>query len=281
MSWRASAAGTAGPAACQPPLSAKMPATPGRAQPAASIGVPDTPKAAAVSPVTPQPRPAGVAARARAVDRRVHAVPVPSLAPPPLVSAMRRPPGPAASASGALARPGLTGPDGDQVAPSSLVAASGENVRSWLGRNPVTSDPPPDPATTRPSATPGGVASRQPAVPAGRTNSSQKLSCRAAGPPISTTAHPAPVAPANEEASGGGAAGAATCAELLAGVLPQPAIKAPAASRHETAVIRPAAGCALRPVVLLGLLVLAGRVDLLAACGAPRRLRVDVPSGAS
>src|SRR5215469_15243094 len=211
MSWRASAAGTAGPAACQPPLSAKMPATPGRAQPAASIGVPDTPKAAAVSPVTPQPRPAGVAARARAVDRRVHAVPVPSLAPPPLVSAMRRPPGPAASASGALARPGLTGPDGDQVAPPSLVAASGENVRSWLGRNPVTSGRPPAPATTRPplSATPAGVAARQPAPPAGRTNSSQKLLCCAAGPPVFTTAHPAPVTPANEVASGGGAAGAA------------------------------------------------------------------------
>src|SRR5215470_10011824 len=188
MSWRASAAGTAGPAACQPPpLSAKMPATPGRAQPAASIGAPDTPKAAAVSPVTPQARPAGVAARARALDRRVQAAPVPSSAPPPLVRAMSRPPGPAASASGALARPGLTGPDGDQVAPPSLVAASGENVRSWLGRNPVTSEPPPAPATTRPplSATPGGDASQQRAPPEGRTNSAQKLSCCAAGRPNS------------------------------------------------------------------------------------------------
>jgi hypothetical protein len=70
------------------------------------------------------------------------------------------------------------------------------------------------------------------------------------------------VAPANEVASGGAAAGAAARAGLLAGVLPQPAIRAPAASRHQTAVTRPAEVRAVRPVVLAGLQLLKGLLVL-------------------
>ena len=178
-----------------------MPAKAGRPQPVPSTGAPARPNATAVRPVTWQGWAAGVAASARAVVRRVHAAPPgwPSSA-PPLVSAMRWPADPAASASGTSARPGFTGPAVDQLAPLSLVAASGENVRSWLGRNPVSSDAPPVDAATRPplSATPAGVTSRQAAEPAGRVNISQKFSSWAAEPPISTTAQPVPVPSAND-----------------------------------------------------------------------------------
>src|SRR5580704_6711036 len=114
----------AGPAACQlPPCSAKMPAVPGRLQPPASIGTSARAKVAAVRPVSPQSCPAGVAIIVWALARRVHVFPVlePSSAVPPLVSAMSWPPEPEASALGASARPGVTGPAADQLAPSSLV----------------------------------------------------------------------------------------------------------------------------------------------------------------
>src|ERR1700742_3354325 len=104
MSWPASDRGTAGPAACQlPPRSVKTPAVPGRLQLPASIGSVAGPKAAAVKPVSPQACPAAVRVTARTLASRVHLVPllVPSSAAPPLVSAMRRPPGPEASAAGA------------------------------------------------------------------------------------------------------------------------------------------------------------------------------------
>src|SRR3984885_6184448 len=157
------AAARRGPVACQVPLvSAKRPATPGRAQVAASMGTPAGLNAAPVRPVTPQARPAGVAARVLAVIRRVQLAPRRWLSSaPPLVSALSRPPGPAASASGTSARPGSTGPAADQDAPLLVLVASGENVRSWLGRKPVSSGPAGVPATTRPplSATPAGVAS--------------------------------------------------------------------------------------------------------------------------
>jgi hypothetical protein len=67
---------------------------------------------AAVKPVSPQACPAAVRVTARTLASRVHLAPVPGLssAVPPLVRAMSRPPGPEASASGASARPGLTGP---------------------------------------------------------------------------------------------------------------------------------------------------------------------------
>ena len=112
------------------------------------------------------------------------------------------------------------------------MAASGENVRSWLGRNPVSSDAPPVDAATRPplSATPAGVTSRQAAEPAGRVNISQKFSSWAAEPPISTTAQPVPVPSANDVCNGGAAAGTAGTDGLAAGALPQPA-RAAAVSR--------------------------------------------------
>ena len=61
---------------------------------------------------------------------------------------------------------------------------------------------------TRPPllATPGGVASRQVLVPAGRTNSCQKSLWLAAEPPITVTAH-VPVAVASEVARDGGGRG--------------------------------------------------------------------------
>src|SRR6202044_3048248 len=98
---------TDGPAACQVPgVSAKIPATPGRPQLAATSAVLPL-NAAAVSPVTWQARPGGVAFRELTVASRVHVVPsrCPSSAlVPPLVSATSWPFGPAASASAALAR---------------------------------------------------------------------------------------------------------------------------------------------------------------------------------
>ena len=225
-----------------------MPAIPGRLQFAASIGTPDPPNAAAVRPPTPQALPAGVAASVAALARPVQVVPppVPSSALPPLVSAMKRPPGPLARASGASARPGVTGPAGDQLVPPSPEVASGENVRSWLGRNPVTSDPP-VPATSRPplSATPAGVASRHRAAPAGRTNSSQKLSCWAAGPPISTIARPAPAEPVKDVASGG-AAGIGAGPGFAAALVPQPAASTQAAAVTMPAAVRLVPGAARR-----------------------------------
>ena len=249
ISSPASDPGTAGPAACQlPPRSANRPAIPVRLQFAASIGTPDPPNAAAVRPPTPQALPGGVAASAAALARRVHVVPppVPSSAVPPPVSAMTRPPAPLARASGASARPGVTGPAGDQLVPPSPEVASGEKVRSWLGRNPVTSDPP-VPVTSRPplSATPAGVASRHRAAPAGRTNSSQKLSCSAAGPPISTIARPAPAELVKDVASGG-AAGIGAGPGFAAALVPQPAASTQAAAITVPAAVRAVPGAARR-----------------------------------
>ena len=248
ISSPASDPGTAGPAACQlPSRSAKRPAIPLRLQLAASIGTPDPPNAAAIRPPTPQALPAGVAASTAALARRVHVVPppVPSSAVPPLVSAMRRPPAPLARASGASARPGVSGPAGDQLVPPSPEVASGEKVRSWLGRNPVTSDPP-VPATSRPplSATPAGVASRHRAAPAGRTKSSQKLSCWAAGPPMSTIARPAPAELVKDVASGGAAGIGA--GPGFAALVPQPAASTQAAAITAPAAVRAVPGAAQR-----------------------------------
>jgi len=77
--------------------------------------------------------------------------------------------------------------DGEGAA--SVLVASGENARSWLGRNPMTRDVP-VPAATRPplSATPGGVTSDHWPAPVGRTKSCQKLSSDAADPPMTVIA---------------------------------------------------------------------------------------------
>ena len=90
----------------------------------------------------------------------------------------------------------------------SWVVASGEKDRSWLGRNPATTDPAPGLATTRPPllATPGGVASRHLPVAAGRTNSCQKLLCSAADPPMTATAQ-VPVVVTSEVDRDGGCTG--------------------------------------------------------------------------
>src|ERR1700724_2083437 len=93
-------------------------------------------------------------------------------------------------------------------------------------------DRPPASARTRPplSGTPGGVTSFQPALPAGRTNSCQKLLCVAAEPPITTTAQ-VPAAVTMEVVMKAAPAAAASgagppCAGLPA--LPQPASAASA-----------------------------------------------------
>ena len=108
---------------CQvPPLAAKMPATPGRPQSPASSGTP-----AGAERGRGQPgQAAGLARRgrgqrARAGQRRpARPGAGAELEPPPLVSASRRPPGPAASASGTSARPGSPGRPATSCAPLSL-----------------------------------------------------------------------------------------------------------------------------------------------------------------
>src|SRR6266571_3082752 len=206
MRLRASAAGRAGLACCQPPpAAAKIPVTPGRAHWPASSGVPAGLNAAAVRRPSPQARPAAVAASDASLASRVQPPPgACSSAWPRPVSAMSLPPGPAASADGTLARPAVSRL-GIQLAPPSLVVASGENVRSWLGLNPATRALPPGDAATRPplSATPGGVASLHLAAPAGRVTSCQKLLCCAREPPISSTAQLGPPGTVSEVVSGG------------------------------------------------------------------------------
>ena len=188
-----------------------MPATPGREQAAASSGSPDGEKATAAAVAGAHRRAAGAAASACTLVSGDHAAaPGPACAILPLASrASRRPlPGAAARASGTSARP-PSSTAGRQLVPLSPLLASGENARSWLGRKPAMTDRPPRPASTRPPllATPGGVTSRHAADLAGRTKSCQKLSCRAAGPPSTATAH-VPPAVAREVARPGGGRGA-------------------------------------------------------------------------
>ncbi len=144
------------------------------------------------------------------------------------VSASSRPPAVPASAYGTSPKPGLSSAFCDHWLPVSAVAASGENVRSWLGRKPAISDVAPVAAMTIPPllATPGGVASFHVLVPAGRTNSSQKLLCAAAEPPIWTIAQLAPPLLDTDVASAGPlmtAALARLAADGAAGALPQAA----------------------------------------------------------
>src|SRR6266568_6358835 len=147
------------------------------------------------------------------------------------VSAISLPPGPVASADGTRASPAGSRL-GVQRAPPLRVLASGENVRSWLGLKPATSAGPPGDAATRPplSATPGGVASRQLAVPAGLVSSCQKLLCLALDPPISTIAQLGPPGMVSEVTSEGRAARAAAGAGDAADVLPHPATKTAASA---------------------------------------------------
>src|SRR5260221_9255577 len=95
-----------------------------------------------------------------------------------------------ASASGALAKVAVTGLSEDHACPPVRVCASGVKVRFWLGRNAVIRDCPAE-ARTRPplSAVSGGGTTFHRVLPAWRMNSCQKLFCRAADPPLTTTAH--------------------------------------------------------------------------------------------
>ena len=133
----------------------KIPVTPGRRQAPASSGAPAEPNATAVSPVSPQDRPAGLAARALVLTSGLQPAPLePDSCTPVRVSASSLPSGPAASADAAAARPDGSRP-GDQCWPSSRLLASGENVRSWLGTNPATRPgavpaPSPEPAAPEP-----------------------------------------------------------------------------------------------------------------------------------
>ena len=103
---------------------------------------------------------------------------------------MRPPPGAEASASGYPARRASSRPDWVHFAPLSLLLASGEKDRSWLGRIAAARAGPPSGTTVIPPllATPSGVASFQPPAGPGRTKTCQKLLCWAADPPIMTTA---------------------------------------------------------------------------------------------
>src|SRR5260370_20885381 len=192
---------------------------PGLRHPPATIGIPPPSNATADRLVRPQARPAAVrASESRlAMDRQPE--PAPKRTVPVLVRASNTA-GPMASASGTSARPGLTTAPCDPDLPSSAVAASGEKVSSWLGRNPAIR-PRPLPATIKPPllATPGGGASFQVRAPGGRMNNSQKLSCRALDPPSWSTAQSALAAP--EVAIGSDAAGAPDKpASICAGGLP-------------------------------------------------------------
>ncbi len=123
-----------------------------------------------------------------------------------------------------------------------MLPASGVKASFWLGLIAAASEVCPTAATAKPPllAMPSGVASFQAVVPDGRTNSSQKLLCWAAGPPITTSAQVPPgysAEPASARAPGraGGAA-------WTAGAAPQPASsggtaggreRAPGAERHD------------------------------------------------
>src|SRR5580658_1714553 len=192
------AAGSAGPAACHvPPLSAKTPATPRRAQLPPAIGVSLTPNDTASTPARPQACPGADAASAPRVvsDDQCPAVAAAAVGASSMLPSCSRasacPDAPTASASGTSARSASSRP-GVQFRPASLLAASGEKARPWLGRNPTSSDvPPAPPAATSPplSATPSGVTSDQRVAPVGRRKSCQKLLYEAADPPMTATAH--------------------------------------------------------------------------------------------
>ena len=187
----------------------KTPATPGRAQLPAAIGFLSGPNETAVTPVSPQARPGADAASAFRVVSGAHC---PAASPSPFIcaawmvpscsSARIRPDGPTAMAPGVSARPASSRP-GVQFRPASVLVASGEKARFWLGRKPTVTEVVPAAATSPPlSATPCGVTRAQRLAPAGRTKSCQKSSCAAAGPPMTATAQ-VPCAVTSEVLSGG------------------------------------------------------------------------------
>src|SRR5260370_10071339 len=143
-----------------------------------------------------------------------------------------------ARASGVRAGAPSSGRREAQACPPSRVSISGEKVRFWLGRNPVTSAGPLLPASTRPplSAVPGGVTSCQRVLPAGRRNSCQKSLYWAADPPITVTAH-VPAGVTREVSSdGAGCVARVTGAGGGAAALPHPAASAVPATATATAM---------------------------------------------
>ena len=153
--------------------------------------------------------------------------------------ARARPDGSTAMAPGVSARLASSRP-GVQFFPVSVLVASGEKARLWLGRKPTTSEVLPPAATSPPlSATPCGVTSDQRLAPAGRTKSCQKLLCEAAEPPITAMAQ-VPCAVTSEVLSGtvtAGGAGLVTAARCD----PQAAIRPAQATARPTQTPRPRA----------------------------------------
>ena len=199
-------------------------------------------------PVSPQARPGADAASAFRVVSGAHcpAAAAPPASPSPVIcaawmvpscsSARVRPDGPTAMAPGVSARPASSRP-GVQFRPASVLVASGEKARFWLGRKPTVTEVVPAAATSPPlSATPCGVTRAQRLAPAGRTKSCQKSSCAAAGPPMTATAQ-VPCAVTSEVLSGR-AAGGGPVLVTLAGCDPQAAIRPAQASASGTSPAR-------------------------------------------
>ena len=219
----------------------KTPAAPGRAQLPAAIGFSSGPNETAVTPSSPQARPGADAARALSVVSGAHcpaaadpAVGAASIV-PSCSSARVRPDGPTAMAPGVSASPASSRP-GVQFRPASVLVASGEKARFWLGRKPTTSEAPPPAATSPPlSATPCGVTSDQRPAVRGPDEELPEVVVRAAGPPMTATAQ-VPCAVTSEVVSGA-VAGGGPVPVTLAGCDPQPAIR-PAQARRQADPVR-------------------------------------------
>src|SRR6185437_3116474 len=200
----------------------------------------------AVTPCNPHSRPADDVARAPNVVSRVHcpAAAAPAVGAVSIVpsrsAASRRPDGLTAIAPGASARPASSSP-GVQDRPASVLVASGEKTRFWLGRTPTTRAEPPPAATSPPlSATPGGVTSDQRPAPAGRAKSCQKPSAPSVPPPMTATAQ-APW-PVTSEVLSGTAAGTGPGVLTAAGRVPQAATRTTPASASQARPVTGASG---------------------------------------
>ena len=147
-----------------PSVSVKMP-MPTRPHPVATTGAPLGSTATAPMDVTPQ------CGKSRAswetvtsedqCDRPAEA----SRTLSPTTAATALPAGPEASASGSAAS-AVGRSCGLQARPPLLLRARGENLSSWLGRNPTTTEPAVAPVTRPPlSATPRGVTTDQCVAP--------------------------------------------------------------------------------------------------------------------
>ena len=115
----------------------KIPVTPGWLQAPASSGAPAEPNATAVRPVSPQDRPAGLAASAFVVTSGLQPVPPrPDSCTPAPVSASSRSSGPAASADAAAASPAGSSPGAQCRPPSRLLARGRRSGPGWARTRP-------------------------------------------------------------------------------------------------------------------------------------------------